>query len=200
MRTTFLFIICVQALLACHKDENPGPVVLGDLHLTWSLDSIPVDALSGHRMAVFVNDSGVERKLTITYQSGQDSLFLDTLPYKGDWIDITYTDPLDAHLYLQIHTSIIYKALDKPDEILYIRNANTYSGQNVRIYFDHGKYEAFNRFFEELLITGTIFHKVHGNKPETFVNDDREVFYTSAEGVVGFREADGVLWGWKRWE
>ncbi len=188
------------SLCACHKDEPSGPVVLEDLHLTWSLDSIPFEVSTGYQTAIFVNDSGVERRLTINSLSGSDSLLLDTVPYKGDWIDITYTDPLDAHLLLQIHASVIYTSQDEAEEIMYITNEDALGQHKVLIYFDHDRFEADNRFFEALTITGNFYQNVHANAAGPFVEDNREIYYTSKGGVVGFREADGELWGWRRWE
>ncbi len=205
MRPSILFLFVLSLIVACQKEDEPfvyKPIVLEDLPLTWVKDSMPIDLLTQYSIAVFVNDKGDERRIKIKYSLDTISTQVGSFPYKSELLKINFSDSLVKNFWMQMYATANYDDVSNHSEFLVITLTSSDIEHDglAHVLFIDDEFSLLNRFFPDLNIAGLSFHNVHSNFLYPLGNDYGEIYYTTDQGIVGFRGEHGEMWGLKGWE
>jgi hypothetical protein len=197
-------ILVFGILISCQREEDPivvpNPVVLPDLYLTWPLDSIPVDTLSQYPIAVYVNSFEDERFFQILFEKDIGAHVKNNIRYPYEVLLIQYID-LTSNYSMFIYAYTGYTDSLHHAESLIVEIPHLTPGdKESKIYFPADFFAAHNRYFPEMEILGHPFQKVHSNELGPPVTDYGEIYYTTSQGIIGFRGENGEYWRFKRWK
>lgn len=209
MRTMSMLFILLLGMSACQKEDDPiiptptPPIILNNLHLTWTRDWMPFNELSTHTKAVFISNKGKEKRIAIEFMMDTLSLTQSGLPYTAERIRVNYTDNDEKHFGMGIYAVAEYQSVDKFNEFMSVTlGAPSDERYYSHLLFDQGIFSEFLRQIDQLTLAGLTFNNVYADFNATIppFSYYTEVYYTKELGIVGFQGQNDEFWGLKGYE
>lgn len=205
MRSLVIFFLLIPFIWSCSKqDETKTPIDVSTLKFTkydQILKSIPLDIFKNNSKAIFKNELGFEKTMSINVSEGFQKQNVNgqniTIPkYNVNYYEST--EPKYA-LYFYVSPSIIDDNGNHNAHLTASIFTNLISFVPF-ISFDHVGNPAMCRFSNNLTLLDKTFDSVFSSIPLDGIDILSEIHFTASSGVVSFNDEQNEQWVLDRFE
>jgi hypothetical protein len=194
-----LYLISAILVLGCKPEDNmnPKPITsLDNLTINIAKTFVPVDLLKNSSRAVFVNEIGSERELSIEYLEFVRDQQFGGISYQAPYIQIRYLEDNGAIFLPQIRIQSEYQDYTNVNETVNV-NLVTHVNQGfiANIVITANGQPIIGEIEPTMAIVNKQFTNVYSNfSPPAHLNSYAHIHYTTSQGIIAFQGEDNEMW------